>query len=348
MPDEQASVLHVLPWPGGGGETYVNQLARMDGYRFDRAYIAPGPTYGPTVVAGGVRAQLSGRHFDLLHVHGEVCATLCLPCLALLPSVLTTHGLHLMRRLEGWRRAAAEANLRLIVRAASRTICVSDADFGEVESLVGATERLVLIRNGVARLPRPTSEERASARATLGIPATATVGLYLAALDPHKEPITVARAALEATGRGVPLVMIFAGDGPLRNNLDALADEAAALRVVGFQDDIRPVLAASDFFVLPSRREGLSFSLLEAMSAGLPPVVSDIPGNPEAVGDAGVVVQPGDVADFTAAFERLAMDEEERLRMGERARERVAERFNRRQMVERTRAVYEDVLGAVQ
>ena len=346
MGEQEPSVLHVLPYPGGGGETYIDQLARIDGYRFERAYIAAEPTHRFNVLTGAVRAQLSARRCDLLHVHGESAAGLCLPGLALLPSVVTIHGLHLVRRLEGWRKSVAEANLRALVRAASRTVCVGEAEFGEVESIVGATERLVVIRNGVEPLSRPTTEERGAARAALGIPATATVGLYLATLDPHKGPIVVARAALDAASDGVPLALVFAGDGPLRGDLEALAGDGAVLRLVGFQPEVRRVLAASDFFVLPSRREGLSFALLEAMSAGLPPVVSDAPGNREAVGDAGIVVPIGDVTGFRRAFEHLALDEAERERLGERARARVTEVFSLDTMIERTRSIYDEVLTA--
>ncbi len=244
----------------------MNQLVQMDGYRFEKTYVAQGPTHSPAVLVGGLRAQVAARNWDVLHVHGEVAAALCLPSLASNPSVLTIHGLHLVRRLEGWRRTLAVANLRLIARAASRTICVGDAEFDEVESLVGPTERLVLVRNGIDPMQRPMAEERVAARAALGIPPTRTVGLYLAALDPHKEPIIVARAALEAADKGVPLVLLFAGDGPLRGELEALAGDRGVLRILGHQSEVSNVLAAADFFVLPSRREGLSFALLEAMS----------------------------------------------------------------------------------
>ncbi len=143
----------------------------------------------------------------------------------------------------------------------------------------------------------------------------------------------------------MPIVLLFAGDGPLRGELEARADQSPALRVMGFQSDTRPLLAAADFFVLPSRREGLSFALLEAMSAGLAPVVSDAPGNPDAVGDSGIVVRQGDTEGFRAAFERLALDTAGREQLSERARRRVADRFSRDTMIEETREVYGDVLG---
>ena len=101
------------------------------------------------------------------------------------------------------------------------------------------------------------------------------------------------------------------GDGPLRPQVEQAAREAPWCRHRDRLPLGRParILAAADFFVLSSQREGFSYALLEAMSLGLPAVVSDAPGNPEAVGDAGIVVPFGDVAGFAAAFRRLARDE---------------------------------------
>jgi glycosyltransferase involved in cell wall biosynthesis len=61
--------------------------------------------------------------------------------------------------------------------------------------------------------------------------------------------------------------------------------------------DVRPVLEAADVFVLPSRREGLSVALMEAMSAGLACIVTDLPGNRALIehGETGLVVPVGDV-----------------------------------------------------
>jgi len=347
------SVLHVLPHRGGGGETYVDALERMDGYCFTRTVLAPGPR-GPravrAVVRNGANVPFAARRHDLLHVHGEVASAVCLPSLALRPSVVTLHGLHLLRRLTGARREGARANLRVVVRAARRTICVSDGEYADVLAVVGgrSARRVVVIQNGVVPLAPADPAERAAARASIGLPDGVAAGVWLGSLDEHKDPLVAVRAAVEVAADGSPLALLVAGDGLLRRELQRIASESnGAVRLLGFRRDVREVLLAADFFVLSSRREGLSFSLLEAMSIGLPAVVSDAPGNPEVVGDTGIVVPCGDVAGFAAAFRRLLADEPERLVLGERARDRVAQHFHADDMVRRTREVYGEVVGTL-
>ena len=91
----------------------------------------------------------------------------------------------------------------------------------------------------------------------------------------------------------MPLVLLVAGEGPLSAQVAARA--GPAVRPLGFRSDPGALLAAADLLVLPSEREGLSLAVLEAMAHGRPVVVSDGPGNPDAVGEAGVVVPVGDV-----------------------------------------------------
>jgi glycosyltransferase involved in cell wall biosynthesis len=340
------TVLHVLPHPGGGGETYVDTLASMEGYRFERLFVAPTP--GP---AGALRSlprtELRvARDADLIHVQGEIAAAICLPALAARRSVVTFNGLHLLRRTSGMALRAAKVNLRLVVAAATRTICVSEAERHDVLEAIGpgADARLVVIHNGAEVPSLPAPGEREAARAELGLAETAVAGVFLGALDPHKEPLTAARAAAQAARDDGRLVLLVAGDGPLRPELESFAAASGCVRVLGHRRDVARVLAAADFFVLPSLREGLSFSLLEAMALALPPVVSDAPGNPEAVGDAGIVVARGDVAGFAEAFGRLLASEADRRSLGERARERVAAGFGAEKMVRETRELYERIL----
>jgi glycosyltransferase involved in cell wall biosynthesis len=349
--DESRSILHVLPHPGGGGETYVDALERMDGYRFTRMFLARAPRGSGTissVALSGVRIPVAARHHDVLHVHGEVAGVVCLPSLAMRPSVVTLHGLNLVRRLRGVSRAVAEANLRLIVRVAGRTICVSEAEGADVVAVVGrrSAGRVIVIQNGVVPLPAIEPAERAGARARLGLPDDAITAVWVGTLDDHKDPVVAARAATDVAREGSSFALLMLGDGPLRPELDEVArDSGGVLQVLGHRQDVREVLVAADFFVLSSRREGLSYALLEAMSLGLPGVVSDAPGNSEAVGDSGIVVPRGDVGGFAAGFKRLLAQEPERLAFGRRARERVARHFNAEDMVRRTRDVYADLAG---
>jgi glycosyltransferase involved in cell wall biosynthesis len=280
-------------------------------------------------------------------VQGEVASAICLPSLAFRPSIVTFNGLNLLRRVTGRSRSAALANLRLVVRAATRTICVSEDERGEVSDVVGAraARRVVQIHNGVAPASPPDPGERAAARAALGLGPTVTVVAWLAGLDDVKDPDVAVRATIEAARSGARVMLVMAGDGPLRGEIEraTVGPGGDAVRLLGFRRHTRQVLAASDVFVLSSKREGFSFSLLEAMSIGLPVVVSDAPANVEAVGDAGLIAPRGDVSAFASAFRRLAGEEGLRLTLGVSARRRVTELFGAAEMTRRTQALYDAV-----
>jgi len=324
MPTDRR-VLHVLPHKGGGGDTYVDVLEGMPGFAFTRIYLASRRKSG--VARSGIASVArEARRHDVVHVHGEGAAALLLPLLALRRSVVTLHGLHLLRRLTGWKRRLAALNLRAVVRAADRTICVSHAEHAVLTAVAG-TRKSVVVHNGV----RPPAAE--PARLDLAPP----VGVWVGSLDERRDPVSVVRAAERAETS-----LLVVGEGALRPDVERAA--GAGVRVLGQRSDVANLLAAADFFVLMSEREGLSFALLEAMAQGLPAIVADIPENREAVGDSGIAVPYGDEKAIAAAMARLG-DADERASLAERARRRVAEQFSAEEMITRTRAVYEGVLA---
>ncbi len=341
MPESERSVLHVLPHPGGGGETYVDLLGGMPGYRFDRAFLSPESSPSP-VESGRRLLQVTrrARHHDLLHVHGEIAGGLCLGLLATRPSVVTLHGLHLVRRTTGLGRTAAVFNLRAVLHAADCTICVSESEQQRLIDAVGpgAARHAVVIRNGV-RIPPPRDDaDRAAVRTELGIERAAPVAIWIGSLDERKDPLVAVRAAQRAS-----VALLVVGDGPLRAQVARAA--TGAVDVLGRRRDVPRLLGAADLFVLTSRREGLALSLLEAMAHGLAPVITRLPENVEAVGETGVAVPAGDVNALEAALRRLAGDASAREALGARARQRVVELFDADAMTRRTRAVYDSVLA---
>ena len=120
------------------------------------------------------------------------------------------------------------------------------------------------------------------------------------------------------------MAVLIAGDGSQRAKLDAQASDlglgARMVRFLGVRDDIPDLMAAADAFVLPSRWEGLPMVLLEAASAGLPVVATDVGGNAEVVVDqeTGFLVPPDDAEALgrtMAGWQACPVDERQRMVM---------------------------------
>ncbi|MBM4281330.1 MAG: glycosyltransferase family 4 protein [Deltaproteobacteria bacterium] len=227
------------------------------------------------------------RHPVVVHTHSSKAGILGrLAASAVgLPTVHTIHGFGV---------DALGPRLRPVLLAAERivdpltdvAVFVSEADvaFADAHGLFTRAERRV-IRSGVhadafsalrtveARVPY-----RAALRARLGIDDDAPVAVTIGNLKPQKDPlfhvdVLAAWRALDPRAQ-----LVFAGDGPLRDEVVARARAAGvadALHLVGFVDDVRPLLGATDVFLLASAWEGLPRSVLEATATGLPCVVRD-------------------------------------------------------------------------
>lgn len=151
------------------------------------------------------------------------------------------------------------------------------------------------------------------------------------ALSPRKgQEFAIEALALLPPGLDAKLRLV--GAGPDESALRRLAAERrveARVEFLGNQEDPRPELAAADLFLLPSRQEGFSNSLLESMASGLPVVATDVGGNAEALvdGQGGRIVPPGDPAAIAAAIQELAEHRSRLAAMGAANRERVASKF---------------------
>jgi len=114
-------------------------------------------------------------------------------------------------------------------------------------------------------------------------------------------------------------------------------ERAERVRLLGYRDDVPALLAAADLFVLPSHREGMPRSIIEAMMSGLPVVATDIRGAREEVvdGATGLLVPVGDVDALAAALGRLAADPDLRHQMGAAGQARAHERYDEKKVIAR-------------
>jgi glycosyltransferase involved in cell wall biosynthesis len=133
-----------------------------------------------------------------------------------------------------------------------------------------------------------------------------------------------------ATERDVHVVIVSkpTKDGPTDKLVRELALGDRVRFVSGISDDeLGELLASAEIAVVPSRYEGFSLPAVEHMASGTPLVASRAGALPEVVGDAAVLVEPGDVEELAAALRRLHDSPEERARIAEAGYQRVQERF---------------------
>jgi glycosyltransferase involved in cell wall biosynthesis len=139
----------------------------------------------------------------------------------------------------------------------------------------------------------------------------------------------------------------------LRAKLERLIDERGIdgnVQFVGEYSDVSTLFAAADFAVLSSWEEGFSNVILEAMTAGLPMIVTDVGGNAEAVlhEETGLVVPPHNPQALGQAILRLARDPELGQRLGDAGRTRVRQEFSIERCVNAHHALYEELLEGTQ
>jgi glycosyltransferase involved in cell wall biosynthesis len=152
--------------------------------------------------------------------------------------------------------------------------------------------------------------------------------------------------------RGVKARLAIVGDIDRGNRgcIDPSTIEAwraeGLVELWGFRTDIAQVLAEATIACLPSYREGLPKSLLEAMAAGLPCVTTDVPGCREAVRheDNGLLVPAKDSSALADALQRLLLNPDLAKKMGERGRERLEQEFSAQHVNDATLALYREML----
>ncbi len=251
------------------------------------------------------RLQAAGETFEVLDAHyfypdGVAAAELALALR--LPVVITARGSDLTLIP---RNAAACRRIVWAAQEASANVAVCEDLRRRLVRLGAHEERTLTLRNGVD-LERFTLGDRTAARAALGL--CGYIVLSVGSLIPRKgHALTI-----EAMRRCPEAVLLIVGQGPLRSELERLAERLGVSSRVRFlgelpHDRLPDVYRAADVLVLASEREGWANVLLEAMACGTPVVATNVNGAPEVVQApaAGVLVGQRTPERLAQAIERL-------------------------------------------
>ena len=190
--------------------------------------------------------------------------------------------------------------------------------------------------------------DRSAARAALGLPQEETLVGIVATLRSWKGHLFLIEAV---AGLPASVGLVIVGDGPMREQLEALAEKLGMrgrVRFVGNQADVLPWLQSLDVFALPSyANEGVPQALIQAMLTGLPCVTTAVGSISELAGDdqTALVVPPREVAPLRAAILRLLMSPETRARLGGAARKHCEAGFSYEAMLDKMERIYREASG---
>lgn len=173
---------------------------------------------------------------------------------------------------------------------------------------------------------KKNNDERIKTRTSLEIRDNDVFMISVGDLNNNKNNKVIINAMSKLNDR--KLHYFLCGDGPLKCKLQKMVIKKGLednVHFLGFRNDIPQLLNAADIFVMPSLREGLSRSLMEAMGTGLPCIVSNIRGNTDLIGEnkGGFLCKPHSVEEFSKAIDFMAKNEDIRKQMGSTNRERI-------------------------
>lgn len=295
---------------------------------------------------------------DLLHVHGYKAGIVTLPAAKICgcPVLMTIHNSLLYPAKSIVPESYFYRAIKGLDPLVSGYIVVSDALRQELLGWGIHPTKIVKIYNGIN-----CSEFTANMQNRQGFGEKGKVEWEMLKVYPglkigtaarlifHKGVDIFIRAAARIASRYPDLIFFIAGEGPERDKLESLRDLLGMEDKIYFLGDIRQMpafLSCLDIFVLASRTEGLSISLLEAGSVGLPRVASAVGGIPEIVehGKTGILVPAEDVVSLVKAISCLIEEPQSRKNLGQEASKEIRLRFSEETMLNETGKVYEEIL----
>lgn len=279
----------------------------------------------------------------VVHTHlfgADLHAGLAARC-AGLPAVMTVHS----DRHDNWRQRLLAS---LVFRGFDRIVAVGGRVADSLTfSWPSVSSKLQLIHNGVedpAGAEIPSVPLRSLLNMSHGETLIGTVGR----LAPEKDHVNLVRAFRIVLAQEKSLRLVIVGEGPMRRLIEdevASAGLTGCVHLPGSLPHISALISAFDLFVLPSLREGLPLSLLEAMTAGLPCIATPVGSVGEVIQDGvtGRLVSPGEPQDLADAILGLLRNPEERAQLAARGRELALREYGASRMVAAYERLYEEL-----
>jgi glycosyltransferase involved in cell wall biosynthesis len=295
-----------------------------------------------------IARQLREGGFDLLHTHGYKADLLgrFAARMARVPIVATIHGY-----TDAFLSVRVYKHLDLLaLHRFPKVIAVSNYLRQRLIASGLAPNRVVTVHNAINTdvFVSAVGIDRGEIRAELGIRPDVPVILTVGRLNPEKGHRYLLESA-QLVWRHIPnLRVLIAGEGPLREQLEASVHSLhldAVVSFLGWRDDVASLMAISDLFVLPSTRESFGLVILEALAMGMPVIATRVGGVPEIVwtGETGILVKPRDAEALAKAMTWALTNPAQAGQLARQGQAVVRQRFSVQAMVKATNRIYHEV-----
>ena len=309
---------------------------------------------------------MRSKKYDIVHVHTPIGAFVgrIAAKLAGVPIVIyTIHGFYFHENMSPFKRNI----IMLVEKALSKwtTFAFSQSDEDTnlaVEKHIFPSQKILTIGNGVDinffKREVLSDDQFNKRRTSFGLPADGIVVTCVARLNKEKGIFDLLKAAEMVMDKNESVHFLFVGGIFKGNEPNAISEEFIEnyfkenplrrkfIHFLGTRTDVKDILSISDIFVLPSYREGMPRSIIEAMAMELPVIATNIRGSREEVvdGQTGILVPVGDVNALSSAIIKLAKSLKLRKEMGKKGRERTEKYFDENKVIEKQLKIIEELL----
>ncbi|WP_176344454.1 glycosyltransferase [Priestia aryabhattai] len=287
---------------------------------------------------------------DLIHCNtpiGGLIGRLCAKHAKVKKILYTAHGFHFYTGAPIINQTLFKWGEKYLARNTDILLTINQEDFKAATNFKFRKDgKLCLIHGAGINTGYISNSNRDKIREEIGIPASAIMVFSAGELNQNKNNRVIIEGLAKINNPEVYYVLC--GEGKLRKDLEELSEKLGVsnqVKFLGFRTDVLDILSAADIFAMPSFREGLPRSLMEAMDAGLPCIVSNIRGNSDLIeeGKGGFLLSPKDVLGYAKVIEKLAIDTGLRRNFGALNKEKVKD-FDFKNVKSEIKTIYKSLM----
>jgi len=323
-----------------GGDITVPREESRDGYTIRRCREIAN-LFGNSLAPGFVSAfRRHKQKYDVVHVHSHLSSLSNIAALFSrfddIPMILTNHGLRSQTAPDWIQQIYLPTIGRFTFNSADRVLCYSDSERGELREQ-HVRSPITVIHNGVD----------CTTFAPAGVDRELQL-LFVGRLMETKGPDLLLSIFERLAPDFSKLSLTIVGDGPLATQLEQHRSNSQFTSRISLLGDVPneelpEIYSESSVFVLPTSREGVPRTILEAMACETPIVTTSLPQVEPVLGEGGCAVDR-DPDSFEAVLRELLQDGNRRRMMGKAARQRVLKNYSWDETVRETTATYLDLL----